>query len=59
VIADPPLEAGAVQVTVAEALPGVTVKMVGAPATVTGVTVFEGLEAAPTPTVLVALTVKT
>jgi hypothetical protein len=58
VIADPPVEAGAVQVTVAEALRGVTVRMVGAPGTVRGVTVFEGLEAAPTPTVLVALTVK-
>jgi hypothetical protein len=58
VIADPPFEAGAVQVTVAEAFPGVTVRMVGAPGTVSGVTVFEGLEATPTPTTLVALTVK-
>jgi hypothetical protein len=58
VIADPPFEDGAVQVTVAEALPGVTVRMVGGSGTVAGVTVFEGLEATPTPTPLVALTVK-
>jgi hypothetical protein len=58
VIADPPSEDGAVQVTVAEALPGVTVRMVGGSGTVAGVTVFEGLEAAPTPTTLAALTLK-
>jgi hypothetical protein len=58
VIADPPVEAGAVQVTVAEALAAVAEAPEGAPGTVRGVTVFEGLEAAPTPTVLVALTVK-
>jgi hypothetical protein len=30
-MADPPLEAGAVKLTLAEALPGVAVPMVGAP----------------------------
>jgi hypothetical protein len=45
-------------VTVAEALPAVAEAPVGAPGTLSGVTVFEGLEATPTPTTLVALTVK-
>ena len=57
----PPLEAGAVQVTVAEALPAVAVPMVGAPGTVAGavgVTELEAAEAGPVPTALIAATVK-
>src|SRR5260370_40582659 len=40
VIGDPPLEAGAVQVTVAWALPAVAVTAVGAPGGPMGMTVF-------------------
>jgi hypothetical protein len=58
VIADPPSEDGAVQVTVAEALPGVTVRMVGGSGTVAGVTAAEGVLGGLLPTELVALTVK-
>src|SRR4051812_49828747 len=50
VIADPPLLAGAVKVTVACALPAVAVPMVGAPGTVAGVTLFDADEAGPVPT---------
>jgi hypothetical protein len=57
-MAEPPLEAGAVKVTVACALPAVAVPMVGAPGTVAGVTLFEAAEAALVPTALVAVTVK-
>jgi hypothetical protein len=56
-IAEPPSLAGAVNATVACALPAVAVPMVGAPGTPWGVTLFEGAEAAPVPTELVALTV--
>jgi len=56
VIADPPFEAGAVQLTVAWALPHVAVTLVGAPGTVAGVTAFE-VATGPVPTALVALTV--
>jgi hypothetical protein len=51
---------GAVKVTVALALPAVAVPMVGAPGTVAddiGVTPFDAEEAAPVPTLLVAVTV--
>src|ERR1700693_5419523 len=60
VIAEPPLLAGAVKVTVAVALPAVAVPMVGAPGTAppAGVTLFEAAEAAPVPLALVAVTVK-
>ena len=54
----PPFEAGGVKLTVACALPAVAVPMVGAPGTVAGVTLFEGLEAGPVPIALVAFTVK-
>ena len=54
----PPLLAGAVQVTVAEALPAVADTPVGAPGTVAGVTAVEAAEAAPVPAPLVAVTVK-
>ena len=57
-MAAPPLLAGAVQVTVAEALPKVAVPMVGAPGTVAGVTALDWAEAAPVPMALIAATVK-
>ena len=57
-MAAPPLLAGAVQVTVAEALPKVAVPMVGAPGTVAGVTALDCAEAGPVPTLLMAATVK-
>ena len=55
-IADPPLLAGAVQRTVAEALARVAVPIVGAPGTVAGVTAADSAEAALVPTALVAVT---
>src|SRR5207244_11935949 len=57
----PPSEAGAVQVTVAWALPLVAVTPVGAPGAVAGapgVTVLEGAELPPVPAALVAETMK-
>jgi hypothetical protein len=54
----PPLEAGAVQETEAEALPAVADTPVGAPGTVAGVTAVEGAEAEPVPVPWVAVTVK-
>ncbi len=60
-IAAPPFEAGAVQVTVAWALPAVAVPIVGAPGTVagaTGVTAFESADWSPVPTELIAATLK-
>ena len=60
-IAEPPFDAGAVKVTVAWPLPAVAVTPVGAPGTVapwSGVTGFDGAEAAPVPTPFVAVTVK-
>ncbi len=57
-MAAPPLEAGAVQVTVAEALPPVAVPMVGAPGTVAGVTELDAPDWAPVPTLLMAATLK-
>ena len=57
-IADPPLEDGALKATVNCALPGVTVVMVGAPGTPAGVTELEDEELGPLPTAFVALTVK-
>ena len=53
-----PLEAGAVQETVALALAAVAVTLVGAPGTVAGVTELEAVLAEPVPTALVAVTVK-
>ena len=58
VIVDPPVDAGALQVTVACVLPAVAVRLVGAPGTVIGVTALEATEAALVPTLLVAVTVK-
>jgi hypothetical protein len=57
VIADPPLLAGDVNVTVACALPPVAVPIVGAPGTVAGVTPFDAADAAPVPSAFVAATV--
>jgi hypothetical protein len=58
VIAEPPLLAGAVNVTLACALPAVAVPIVGAPGTVAGVTLFDAAEGALPPTALLAVTVK-
>jgi hypothetical protein len=58
VIAEPPVEAGAVNATEACALPGVTAPTVGAPGTVRGVTEDDAPEAVPVPATFVAVTVK-
>src|SRR6476619_4497598 len=58
---EPPVLAGAVHVTVADALPAVAVPMVGAPGAVAaaaGVIVLELVEAALVPIALVAVTTK-
>jgi hypothetical protein len=57
VIVEPPSETGAVNETVAWALPGVAEAEVGAPGIVAGVTLFDGSEAEPSPTAFVATTV--
>ena len=54
----PPFDAGAVQDTVAWALPAVAVTAVGAPGTVAGVTLLDASDAALVPTAFVAVTVK-
>jgi hypothetical protein len=55
----PPLFAGGVQLTWATALPGTALTLVGASGgTAAGVTEFDGAEAGPVPTLLVAVTVK-
>ena len=56
VMVAPPLF-GAVQVTVACALPAVAETLVGAPGTVAGVTELDGVDAGPVPAALVAVTV--
>ena len=56
-MAAPPFETGAVKLIEACALPPVAVPMVGEPGTVAGVTEFEGDDAVPVPTELVAVTV--
>lgn len=58
VIALPPLDGGAVHVTVACVSPGTALTAVGAPGAVAGVTAGEGKDAGPVPTVLAAVTVK-
>jgi hypothetical protein len=58
VIAEPPSEEGAVQLTVTEASPLVAETLRGAPGTAIGVTGFESLEAGPVPTPFVEVTVK-
>ena len=57
-IAEPPLLAGTLNVTVACPLPGMAMPMTGAPGTVAGVTALEAVDAGPTPTALVAVTEK-
>ena len=57
-IVEPPLDVGAVQVTVAWPLPAVAATLVGAPGAAAGVTLLEAAEAAPVPAELVAVTVK-
>jgi hypothetical protein len=57
-MAAPPFDTGAVQLTVACAFPPVALTAVGAPGTVAGVTLLDGADAAPMPTLLLALTVK-
>ena len=51
----PPLDAGAVQLTVAWALPATAVTGDGIPGTAAGITMFD-VPAGPTPTLLVAVT---
>jgi hypothetical protein len=57
VIGLPPLDAGAVQVTVAWESPAVALTPVGAPGTEAGVTAFDAADAAPKPALLAAVTV--
>jgi hypothetical protein len=57
VIALPPLDAGAVQLTRDEALATVPETLVGAPGTVRGVTADEAVEALEVPLAFVAVTV--
>jgi len=57
VIAEPPLEPGAENVTVAWPFPRVAVPIVGASGTVAGVTEFDALDAVLVPTLFVAVTV--
>ena len=53
----PPVEAGAINVTLAWALPAVATGLVGAPGTVLGVTAADATEATEFPATLVATTV--
>ena len=56
-MAEPPLLAGAVNVTIACPFPFVAVPIVGAPGTVEGITEFEAELAGPEPFAFVAVTV--
>jgi hypothetical protein len=56
VIAEPPVDDGAFQITVACALPAMAVILVGAPGMVAGVTALDALDDAPVPTVLIVVT---
>ena len=53
---EPPVDAGAFQLTVACVLPAVAKTLVGAPGTVAGVTELDALDDAPVPTVLIVVT---
>jgi hypothetical protein len=53
----PPLDAGAVKLTVACALPPAAAPMVGAPGTVAGMTLLETVDAGLDPIAFVAFTV--
>ena len=57
-IADPPSEVGALQVSMTWVFPAVVVTAVGAPGTVRGVTAPDGEEANELPAVFIATTVK-
>ena len=57
VIVEPPVDVGALQLTVACVLPAMAVTLVGAPGIVAGVTLLEGVDSLPSPTLLVATTV--
>ena len=57
-MAEPPLDTGAVNATLIWALPAVAVPMVGAPGTVIGVALVDGDDAALLPAALLALTVQ-
>ena len=57
VIALPPLEPGALQLTVEDELPGVAPVTVGAPGGLAGVTLAEAADAAEVPAAFVATTV--
>jgi hypothetical protein len=57
-MADPPSDAGAVQVTETCVLSRVGVTPVGGPGTVAGVAAADAADAGPVPTVFVAVTVK-
>ena len=52
------MDGGGLKATEAWALPPVAETMVGAPGTVAGTTGFDGADAAPVPSALVAVTVK-
>ena len=58
VIGEPPVLVGAVKLTTACALPATAETEVGTPGVVAGVTAVDALEAAPGPTLFVAVTVK-
>jgi hypothetical protein len=58
VIALPPFDTGAVQLTVACAAPAVAVTAVGGPGGADGVTALDAVEAPPVPAAVAALTVK-
>ena len=55
-IGEPPFDAGGVNATAAWVLPAAAMASDGAPGTVAGVTLFEGTDASPVPTALVAVT---
>ena len=58
VMGEPPVDVGAVQVTVAVPLPAVAATADGAPGTVIGITELDAPEAGPVPTALMAATEK-
>ena len=55
---EPPLKDGGDHVRTTKVFPGVASKFVGAPGIVAGVTLLEGAEAAESPTLFLATTVK-
>ena len=57
VIADPPVDDGALHVTVACVLPAVEETLIGAAGIVAGVMALDGMDAVPLPTLFIAMTV--